>query len=83
MQFDCKHKKPCQRCVPPLSRKTYAIDKTCRNHVPYPQAQCDACMAPTLTIGKQIYTHVDKVIIKTTSVYKIIDANLFGILLGY
>ena len=39
-------------------------------------------MAPTITIQKQPYSHVSKVIIKTTSVHRIIDANLFGILLG-
>lgn len=39
-------------------------------------------MAPTLTIASQKYTHVSKVIIKTTAIYRIADAKLFGILLG-
>jgi hypothetical protein len=39
-------------------------------------------MAPTISIIKQPYCHVKKVIIRATSVHKIIDANLFGILLG-
>ena len=39
-------------------------------------------MAPTLTIGPQKYSHVRKVIIKTTSVYRVADSQLFGILLG-
>jgi hypothetical protein len=39
-------------------------------------------MAPTITIEKQPYSHVHKVIILTTSIYRIIEANLFGILLG-
>lgn len=50
--------------------------------MPFPQAQCDACMAPTISIINQPYTHMPKVIIRATSVHKIIDANLFGILLG-
>jgi hypothetical protein len=39
-------------------------------------------MAPTLTVAPQKYTHVSKVIIETTSIYRIVDANIFGILLG-
>ena len=39
-------------------------------------------MAPTISIGKQIYTHVQKVIIRTTAIYKITESNLIGILLG-
>ena len=78
----CMHKKPCQKCVPPLSRKNYFIEKFCKKHLPYPQAQCDACMAPTLTVGTQKYAHVSRVIIKTTSIYRIMDAKVFGILLG-
>lgn len=39
-------------------------------------------MAPTLTVAPQKYTHVSKVIIKTTSIYRIVDAKIFGILLG-
>lgn len=69
--------------MPVQARKTFGIDLECRNHLPYPQAQCDACMAPTITVQKQPYSHVTKVIIRTTSVHKIIDANLFGILLGF
>ena len=76
------HKKPCHKCVPALSRKHYFIDQTCRKHLPYPQAQCDACMAPTLTVGLQKYAHVRKVVIKTTAVYRVADSGLFGILLG-
>jgi hypothetical protein len=68
--------------VPPLSRKTYSIDKTCRNHIPYPQAQCDACMAPTLTVGKQSYSHVQRVKIMTNSVFKISETKCIGVLLG-
>lgn len=68
--------------MPPQARKTFGVDLECRNHLPYPQAQCDACMAPTVTIQKQPYSHVKKVVIRTTSVHRIIDANLFGILLG-
>ena len=64
-----------------VERPTPSI-KPVENHLPYPQAQCDNCMAPTITVGKQSYTHVQKVVIKTLSVYKIIDAGLFGILLG-
>lgn len=78
----CKHKKPCPKCVPALSRKTYSIDKTCRNHLPYPQAQCDACMAPTITISKQNYAHIQKVKIMTNSVYKVSETNCIGVLLG-
>ena len=40
-------------------------------------------MAPTITVGKQKYTHVSRVVIRTTAVYKIIEARHFGILLGY
>ncbi len=50
--------------------------------MPYPLAQCDACMAPTMTISKQPFSHVRKVVIKTTSVHRIIEANMYGILLG-
>jgi len=82
LSFDCKHKKTCSRCVPPLSRRTYFIDKTCKKHVPYPQAQCDSCMAPTITIQKQIYAHVTKVKIQTLAVLKLVETKLFGILLG-
>lgn len=82
MANKCNHKKPCVKCLPYQSRKTFTIDKSCKNHLPYPQAQCDNCMAPTLTLSKQLYTHVKRVIIKTLSVYKILDAGLFGILLG-
>lgn len=39
-------------------------------------------MAPTLTIAPQKYTHVSKVVIRTTSIYRIVDAKMFGILLG-
>ena len=69
---NCKHRKPCLKCVSPLNRKTFSIDKTCQNHLPYPQAQCDSCMAPTISITKQKYTHVTKVKIITPSIYKII-----------
>lgn len=82
LTMDCSHKKPCEKCVPPLSRKNYFIDKQCKRHIPYPQALCDACMAPTLTIAPQKYTHVSKVVIRTTSIYRIVDAKMFGILLG-
>jgi hypothetical protein len=68
--------------VPLQARKTLGIDLECRNHLPYPQAQCDACMVPTITIKKQPYSHIKKIIIKTSSIERIIDANLFGILLG-
>lgn len=50
--------------------------------MPYPHALCDACMAPTITVLPQRYAHVGRVVIKTTSVYRIADANMFGILLG-
>jgi hypothetical protein len=40
-------------------------------------------MAPVLTVGKQKYSHVSKVIIQTTSIYRIIDSNLYAVLLGY
>ena len=50
--------------------------------MPYPQAQCDSCMAPTLTIGQQKYAHVRRVVIKTTAVYRVAESKLFGILLG-
>jgi hypothetical protein len=82
LEFDCKHKKPCSKCVPPLSKKTFSIDKTCRNHIPYPQAQCDSCMAPTITIKKQKYSHVSKVKIVTPSIYKIAETKCIGVLLG-
>jgi hypothetical protein len=39
-------------------------------------------MAPTLTVGPQKYAHVSKVIIKTTNIYRILESQLFGILLG-
>lgn len=39
-------------------------------------------MAPTLTVGTQKYAHVFRVVIKTTSIYRIMDARVFGILLG-
>lgn len=39
-------------------------------------------MAPTITVLPQRYAHVGRVVIKTTSVYRIADANMFGILLG-
>jgi hypothetical protein len=51
--------------------------------MPYPQALCDACMPPTLTISPQSYSHVSKIIIKTNSIYKVLDENVFGILLGH
>lgn len=79
---DCSHKKPCLKCKPPLSRKHYSIDRECRRHTPYPQGQCDSCMAPTLTVGTQKYAHVGRVVVRTTAVYRIVEANLFGILLG-
>jgi hypothetical protein len=39
-------------------------------------------MAPTLTVAPQKYAHVSRVIIKTTAIYRIVDAKVFGILLG-
>jgi hypothetical protein len=39
-------------------------------------------MAPTITISSQKYAHVSRVVIKTTSIYRITDSNMFGILLG-
>lgn len=51
--------------------------------MPYPQAQCDSCMPPTISLTKQSYTHVNKVIISTSSIYRIVDTDLFGILLGF
>jgi hypothetical protein len=39
-------------------------------------------MAPTLTVATQKYAHVSKVVIKTTAIYRIVDAKVFGILLG-
>ena len=82
LEKNCPHKKPCRKCVPLQSKKTFFIDKICKNHLPFPQAQCDACMAPTVTLSKQPYCHVKKVIIRTQSIYRIVDANMFGILLG-
>ena len=40
-------------------------------------------MAPTISLTKQSYVHVKKVIICTSSIHRIVDTNLFGILLGY
>ena len=80
--MDCKHKKPCKKCLPPLNRKTFMVDKDCKNHLPYPQAQCDACMAPTLSVQKQSYSHIRKVVVQTTSIHKITETKLFGVLLG-
>lgn len=82
LERNCLHKKPCRKCVPPQSRKTFFVDKKCKNHLPYPQAQCDACMAPTLTLAKQSYSHAQKVVIRTQAIYRIVDADIFGILLG-
>lgn len=83
MARDCIHKKPCLKCVPPLSRKTYFVDTSCRKHLPYPQAMCEACMAPTVTVSPQSYAHVSQVIIKTMAVNQIAESKLFGILLGH
>jgi hypothetical protein len=74
--------KPCGKCVPPLSRRHYFIDKSCKKHQPYPLAQCDSCMAPTITVSPQKYAHVSKVVIKTSIINGVADAGLFGILLG-
>ncbi len=82
LRNECGHKKPCQKCVPALSRRHYFIDRQCKKHIPYPQGQCDSCMAPTLTVATQKYAHVSKVVIKTTAIYRIVDAKVFGILLG-
>lgn len=48
-----------------------------------PSSSMRCSMAPTISIIKQPYSHVQKVVIRSTSVHRIIDANLFGILLGY
>lgn len=82
LNLDCKHKKPCKKCVPPLTRQTFLVDRDCRKHLPYPQAQCDSCMPPTVSIYKQPYTHIKNVVVRTTAIYKITETNLFGILLG-
>ena len=41
-------------------------------------------MAPTVTIGPQRYSHVNRVIIRTKDVlYTIVDSKHIGILLGH
>lgn len=82
LQNQCSHKKPCGKCVPPMSRKTYFIDQDCKKHLPYPQALCDSCMAPTVTISGQKYAHISRVILKTKEVFRIVESKLIGILLG-
>ena len=39
-------------------------------------------MAPTLTITQQGYSHISRAIIRTNSIYNVLDGNMFGILLG-
>ena len=70
--------------MPPLSRKTFFIDKDCKKHLPYPQALCESCMAPTVTIGPQRYSHANRVIIRTKDIlYTIVDSKHIGILYGH
>lgn len=82
LEEDCKHRKPCKKCLPPQARKTFGVDRECRNHLPYPQAQCDSCMAPTISLKEQNYTHVNKVVIRTTAIYRVTESSRIGILLG-
>ena len=39
-------------------------------------------MAPTLTVQKQKYSHVRRVVVRTTAVYRVAESGLFGVLLG-
>lgn len=68
--------------MPPLSRKTYFIDTDCRRHLPYPQALCDACMPPTITVAPQSYAHLSRVAVRTKEVYRVVDTKCVGVLLG-
>jgi nuclear protein localization family protein 4 len=39
----------------------YEIDRSCRNHEPYPKAMCNKCVPPNVVIKRQEYRHVDYV----------------------
>jgi hypothetical protein len=82
LKTQCQHRKPCGKCVPPLSRKTYFIDTDCRRHLPYPQALCESCMPPTLTVAAQKYAHLSRVVVRTREVYRVVESRCVGVLLG-
>lgn len=74
LEEDCTHKKPCVRCVPSQALY-YFINKSCRNHIPYPQAMCNACLPPTVSIRKQTYTHVREVLFTTFDTCRFLDTK--------
>ena len=50
----------CNLWVPP-SQVRYEVDKTCKNHEPYPKAMCNKCLPPNVVVKRQEYRHVDYV----------------------
>ncbi len=38
---------------------SYKMKKGCTNHLPYPEGMCTKCILPGVTLGRQIYRHVD------------------------
>lgn len=39
----------------------YEVDRSCRNHEPFPKAMCNKCIPPNVVIKRQEYRHVDYV----------------------
>ena len=50
----------CNNCMPPLE-VSYKMKKGCTNHLPYPEGMCTKCIPPGVSLGRQIYRHVDYV----------------------
>lgn len=50
----------CGNCLPP-SEIRYEVDRTCKNHDPYPKAMCNKCIPSSVVIKRQEFRHVDYV----------------------
>ena len=50
----------CNNCLPP-SQIRYEVDRSCKNHEPYPKAMCNKCIPPSVVVKRQEYRHVDYV----------------------
>lgn len=64
MKKKCKDKhlphQKCQDCSA-YTQFSYKVDKTCKDHKPYPLGMCNKCLPPAVPLQRQGYRHVDYV----------------------
>eukprot|EP01029_Cantina_marsupialis_P027591 TRINITY_DN773066_c0_g1_i1.p1 TRINITY_DN773066_c0_g1~~TRINITY_DN773066_c0_g1_i1.p1 ORF type:complete len:555 (-),score=135.14 TRINITY_DN773066_c0_g1_i1:184-1848(-) len=67
----CNHSEGtvCVNCTPP-SMVSYRIKPDCGKHKPWPEALCNQCAPPPVTLQRQPYRHVDYVEFRNQNAYQ-------------